>query len=425
MIVFWIIEWMSCFVEAIIGISVSAAVLSKNINWKGSLLAAGIMATIGWGMNQFQLFSFITTIVGISGIAVSSVVVYRTGWKDAIVISSAYFLLVYIIDFLSISIFAVFFQDRYLAGMIISTYSFFRVGVIVVSKTILFVVCWILTKKVFKYVRIQSWKTWVGIMVGTLCIYYLAVVTFHQADRNILIIWGLVLFLIFLGGYSGLQYMANMKKENELKFMEERNRLMAENARTMIQNYRDNQIFYHDLKNQHLVIENYLKNGEYEKAAEYMGVIRTMEQKVVLNAWTGIKTLDILIECKRKEAEKSGIAVTIVSEPIQLKITEQEMIALFGNLFDNGIEACRKNRPEKRWIRLAIRNVNEALILKISNPSDEIPCIERGELVSQKKQEGIHGLGMKSIKSIVEKYGAIIEAEYKEGTFSVIISFFD
>lgn len=424
MIGFQVFEWFVCFVEVLIGILVNSAVSANRIHWKKSLLASAIAAAIAWGLNQYRLFSFITTIVGIMEIAVSSIIIYRINWKEAAVVSSAYLLLIYTIDCLSISILAVFFQNKDFAKLITNTYSFFRVEVAVVSKSMLCMVCWILNEKVFKNVRIHSWKTWMGVTITALCISYLSMSTFYQADKSTLIIWGLILFLLFLGSFSLVQYVRNIKRENELKFMEERNRLATENSRIMIQNYHDNQMFYHDLKNQYLVIENYLKNGQYEKAAEYMGAIKIKEQETALNSWTGIETLDILLSCKKKGAEKEGIMVTIISEPVPLKMTEIELISLFGNLLDNGIEACRKNGTEKRWIRLALRKINGIVIIKISNPSAEAPRTEKGELISQKKK-GIHGLGMKSVESIVKKYEGVMEIEYQQDIFSVIISFFD
>lgn len=424
MIGFQVFEWLVCLVEVLTGILINASVSANKIYWKKSLCASGIAAAIAWGLNQYQLFSFITTIVGIMGIAVSSIIIYQIKWKEAVLVSSAYLLLIYIIDCLCISILAVLFQNKDFAKVITNTYSFFRVVVVVVSKSMLCIICWILNKKVLRNIRMYSWKTWMGVTIISLCIYYLSMSTFYQADKRTLIIWGLILFLLFLGSFSLVQYVRNIRRENELKLMEERNRLIAENSRIMIQNYRDNQMFYHDLKNQHLVIKNYLKNGQYEKAAEYMGAIKIKEQETALNSWTGIETLDILFACKKKDAEKDGIMVTIISDPIQLKMTEIELISLFGNLLDNGIEACRKNEAEKRWIRLALRKVNEIFIFKISNPFAEIPCTEKGELISQKKK-GIHGLGMKSVESIVKKYEGVMEIEYQQDIFSVIISFFD
>ena len=425
MIGFQVFEWALSFVEAMIGISVNATVFFKKINWKNSCIASSAVAMVIWGINQFQLFSFTATIAGIIGIAVGAHLVYQIKWTDTFVVSSAYLLLIYIVDFLTISMFAVLFQKEDSAYQITKEFSFFRMAASIVSKMLLFAVYWLMIRKALIKVEFRLWKAWLGVIVGSLCTYYLAVITFLQADRSILLIWSLVLFVVFLGVYSFFQYSAYVKKKDELKFLEERNKLLTDNIQNTIQSYRNNQIFYHDLKNHHLVIETYLENQEYEKATEYMKILRTMEQETTPKIWTGLETLDILIECKKKAAEEEGIFVTIISDQIHLKMEEQEMVALFGNLFDNAIESCRNVDEGKRWIRIIFRMINGMVFLKVSNSSGKVPSINGEELVSQKDNHNLHGWGIKSIKAIVEKYEGDMQIEFNREIFSVRISFFD
>lgn len=306
MIGFQVFEWALSFVEAMIGISVNATVFFKKINWKNSCIASSAVAMVIWGINQFQLFSFTATIAGIIGIAVGSHLVYQIKWTKAFVISSVYLLMIYVTDFFTVSIFAVLLGKEDSAYEIIKKYSFFRISAAIVSKIFLFIVYSWVARKILIKVEFRLWKAWIGVIISSLCIYYLAAITFLQADRSILLIWGLVLFVVFLGGYSFFQYSAYTKKKDELKFVEERNKLLTDNIQNTIQSYRNNQIFYHDLKNHHLVIETYLENQEYEKATEYMKILRTMEQETTPKIWTGIETLDILIECKKRQQRKKG-----------------------------------------------------------------------------------------------------------------------
>lgn len=426
MIGFQVFEWALSFVEVLLGILTTVKVATEGrIRWNGSLIVSGIVAGVAWVINQIQLFSFAATIVGIVGIALGAHWVYRVKWTDAFVISSAYLLLIYIIDFLTISMFAVLFGKEDSAYQITKNYSFYRVGAASVSKILLFIVYYCMIRKVLIKVEFLLWKAWLGVIIGSLCIYYLAAITFLQADKSILLIWSLVLFVVFLGVYSFFQYSAYIKKKDELKFVEERNKLLTDNIQNTIQSYRNNQIFYHDLKNHHLVIETYLENQEYEKATEYMKILRTMEQETTPKIWTGIETLDILIECKKKAAEEEEISVTIISDQIHLKMEEQEMVALFGNLFDNAIESCRNVDEGKRWIRIIFRMINGMVFLKVSNSSGKMPSINGEELVSQKDNHNLHGWGIKSIKAIVEKYEGDMQIEFNREIFSVRISFFD
>lgn len=80
------------------------------------------------------------------------------------------------------------------------------------------------------------------------------------------------------------------------------------------------------------------------------------------------------------------------------------MTALLGNLLDNALEACDKMEPQDRWIQIVIRQMGNASFIKVSNTCAQKP--ERiGEEFVSGKQGTLHGIGTKSIREIVERYG--------------------
>lgn len=96
MIGFQVLEGVVCFLEVLIGILINGKLLlRKKTEWKKCLIASGLVAAMAWVINQFQLFSFIATMIGIIGIAIGAYMVYRIKWSDALVVSSAYLLLIY------------------------------------------------------------------------------------------------------------------------------------------------------------------------------------------------------------------------------------------------------------------------------------------------------------------------------------------
>ena len=110
----------------------------------------------------------------------------------------------------------------------------------------------------------------------TAVVYYCVKDTFLSSDKNAVFIWILLLVLAILGIISLKQYLNLLQEKREKAVIAERNSIIAESYESMIRNYRENQIFYHDLKNQQLVIENYLKSKNYDKAQEY----RSEERRV-------------------------------------------------------------------------------------------------------------------------------------------------
>ena len=60
------------------------------------------------------------------------------------------------------------------------------------------------------------------------------------------------------------------------------------------------------------------------------------------------------------------------------------------------------------------------LLIQISNTCDEMPD---ADLATTKKVKEYHGIGLKSVKRIVNKYNGVFEMFEREGKMFVIITF--
>ena len=193
----------------------------------------------------------------------------------------------------------------------------------------------------------------------------------------------------------------------------------------MIKDYQDKQIFYHDLKNQYLVIRNFIHNKEYKEAENYLESLEAPNTITLCEKRTGMLAVDILIACKLKEAKVYQIQVDITADLLNTIIPEQELIAILGNGLDNAIEACQKMKQAPKWIRLYVRSIQEMTMIKIENSYEQQPIMTKGHLLSLKEDSHIHGFGIKSMKAIVEKYDGKMKMDYADGVFTLVISFFN
>ena len=114
-----------------------------------------------------------------------------------------------------------------------------------------------------------------------------------------------------------------------------------------------------------------------------------------------------------------------MAEQIALKLTELEIVAVMSNILDNAIEACQKVEENQKWIQIVIRQVGDISFIKVTNNYYEEPYVENNVFVSQKEEREVHGIGLISVKSIIEKYGGAINIDCENGKFAIIISFFD
>lgn len=418
-------EFIASFVEAIIGeLVIERALGEGSFRLKNTVIGAFLIAVLIWIINQYDLFSIAATITGVVGMAICARVIYKVKLHDALVMSAAYILLLYILDFLSIAIFGMILHKDQIVVDVISSFSIMRVYYIILSKSLLSAVCYFLSKKILFKIHFRAGKMWMGVGLSAGLIYYFASISFSHINKETFFTWFFLLALVLLGLYTIFQYVSVIQEKNQMELIKERNLMAAENYERVIQNYRSNQVFYHDLKNQYLVIGSYLKNKEYAKAEDYMKNLEAANQRAFLVQWTGINALDILIECKKREAEIMGIDVEITADPITLQISEQDLVALLGNALDNAIEACQEVDEGGRWIWIGLKRIKDMTFIKVSN-SRKDKAMKRTGIFPSSKTDGIsHGFGLISMRMIAEKYGGTVEISCENNRFDILISFF-
>lgn len=216
-----------------------------------------------------------------------------------------------------------------------------------------------------------------------------------------------------------------LQEENNTLVMEEQ--LQHQKYCEMVEVMEQNRELIHDTKHHFLVIQEYLKNEEYENLQKYVKQISDEFQRTVPKVYTGIKILDFILEQKRVVAQKAGIRYEIDTMLLTgIPTTEQETCALFGNLLDNAIEACcLVETTEEKWIEIQINQSNQLLSIEVLN-TFEIPCIRKqGVFETIKEERSVHGYGIKSMRRIVDKYQGLITYEEKEEIFITKITFFN
>ena len=128
----------------------------------------------------------------------------------------------------------------------------------------------------------------------------------------------------------------------------------------------------------------------------------------------------ILLE-RHKIAEQRNVEFSVQIQPgIDYSfIDELDRIILFGNLFDNAIEAASKTK--KGYMRIDIYMGNQTLIIcRVENNFTMLPKKKGFEYLSTKKEKG-HGYGIKNVKEVAEKYGGILNLEEEQPRFVAVL----
>lgn len=179
--------------------------------------------------------------------------------------------------------------------------------------------------------------------------------------------------------------------------------------------------FVHDEKNHLTVIKSLADN---EEVSEYIDKIYGEIAHHSMFGNTKNKMLDLMINKYQYicETEKIEFYVSIKTANL-LFIENSDLITMLGNLLDNAVESAKVSTERK--IDLSINRVNGLDILTCTNSCNTPPQSIGKILKTTKSDEGVHGLGVRSIKSVVRKYKGDFEWSYNENTqeFAVYIAF--
>ncbi|SFR80489.1 sensor histidine kinase [Anaeromicropila populeti] len=178
----------------------------------------------------------------------------------------------------------------------------------------------------------------------------------------------------------------------------------------------------HDLKNQLIVLKSVIGEKSWEEAAITVdsiinGIIR-VEKKI----FTQHRGVNIILNAKMEEAETYKIQCDFnVSVPEQLKLTAGDIGVLLGNTLDNAIEACQMMPEGEGIIQMKLVYYNKNLVLSIKNTV----CSPVTSFETRKLDKHNHGLGIKSIRKVVEKYNGSLEFQQETGFFITQINLWD
>lgn len=171
----------------------------------------------------------------------------------------------------------------------------------------------------------------------------------------------------------------------------------------------------HDLKNQ-LIGLSALAEGAPALTAEFQKIIGGLKNSDK-TLYTNNSTCNTIVNNKIQIAQSKNIECSVsLLIPEYLSLDYSDICVLLGNLFDNAIEACEKVCIPDRKIVLSIVYMEHILTLKIVNSKELYPAIWDK---SSKPDFLNHGIGIRSVKRIVEKYNGVLDITDDEYSFEV------
>ncbi|MCD8028361.1 MAG: GHKL domain-containing protein [Erysipelotrichaceae bacterium] len=178
----------------------------------------------------------------------------------------------------------------------------------------------------------------------------------------------------------------------------------------------------HDMKNHLVTIQYLIENNQLRKAIDYTKNLSTQYTQPNFTVNTGHIALDGLLTQKINDAENNNIPVTINADYTYIdSIKDIDLCVIFGNALDNAIEACQKIKNiDERFIDIKIHHKANYIFIVIKNAYSGF--LEKSTLKTTKKDNYLHGIGLKNIRATVKQYNGYMNIHTDDSIHQFILT---
>lgn len=210
--------------------------------------------------------------------------------------------------------------------------------------------------------------------------------------------------LLYVVLYYQMQSMHAKQMELSLGFQREQADLayyqalqeQAEQQRTMV----------HDIKNHLQVLHGIAQQTDSPEIAAYVEKLEGSLVSIRKSRFCTDPILNLILLKADENCQKKKINFHCdVRENCLTALDAPSITTLFSNILSNAVEAAEVS--SERIIEFAVlrKQVQGKILISVENSCDAPPLTNgKGDLISQKKDKKLHGLGIKSINRVLKQY---------------------
>ena len=279
-------------------------------------------------------------------------------------------------------------------------------------------------KKEKHYFNLNEWIIIISVFLITLLIglaMYIIMINDKISDYIYLastLLLSLLDVIIFI-------FMRNMnvssQKEREKELLHIQLAQQKDEMRKLEQQYQEISVLRHDFRNSIDCMARMIQQNKQEDALHYAEQLKKRKiGKLQTHIECSSSVINAVINSKFSDAQVNGIETSfkmVVQIPENL---EFDISIILSNLLDNAIEACCKNEISSQII-LAVSKFGAYYQLLIKNTIENSVLKNNKQLKTFKLEKNKHGLGLKSIRDIVEKRQGMLDIYEENGEFCVSV----
>ena len=237
-------------------------------------------------------------------------------------------------------------------------------------------------------------------------------------------------FMPFVCCVAYLGFVLRSSAENEtrlrLEQTQENLHLQVTQATREIASLRESErrasTYRHDLRHHMQYLAGCIENGRTEQAQAYIREVCAEIESQKVRVFCENETVNLILSSYAGRAEESGIPLRVRAEvPHFIPVAETDLCVLLSNALENALHACQRLRQAGQPcdIELVVYEKSGKFFLQVTNTCPPGVTFEKGLPVTR---EPGHGIGVRSICSIAERYNGMYSFSEKDGRFVLRVS---
>ena len=198
--------------------------------------------------------------------------------------------------------------------------------------------------------------------------------------------------------------------------------LQAESIKNFESKYDETVKIRHDFKN---YISCALDMAEKNDRDELIKFLEDLSEEKINSITSYVATkrrvIGAILNNKLSKAKNLNIDMQLYLLSEAENISDMDIGIILANLLDNALEACEKNSGHSE---ITLKTWSEAgyYFIEVSNTVENNVLLDNPKLKTSKKNSELHGVGLRSVRDIVEKYEGMIGFDQNGKIFKVLVS---
>ena len=230
-------------------------------------------------------------------------------------------------------------------------------------------------------------------------------------------VFTLILQLLFDMVYRLVTHLAEnarLRQENGMLSMEER-------RYGQLKDYMDKtREMRHDFRQHLRVIDQLARSDQRDELVSYVSELVGEAAKATTMMYAN-RAVDAVYSYYDQQAAQQGSRIEwSLDVPGRVFVKESDLCSVLGNLVENALQAVANLPEERRVVRVTARLMSEGMLgIVVRNPYEGTIRLGRNGLPRIKSRN--HGIGLASVRTIVQRYGGSFDLNTEGGEFAVSI----